>query len=163
MHHQRVGRGSDAADRLEILARVVADIAVEGRSDRERAGIAQQDGVTVGRALRHRAASDGAAGAAAVVDDDRLLECLAHLVGDDAPDDGRAATGRERYDQRDRPVGIVLREQRRCLHPQCRGQRRREQATENSRLLHSDGSSLLTSSLFFGCRSRSSPAVIIPA
>ena len=128
MHHQGVRRRADPADRREIRARIVADIAVEARSDRERAGISQQDGVAVGRALRDRAAADGAAGAAAVVDHDRLAEHLAHLVGDDAPDDGGAAAGRERHDQRDRPVGIVLRAGGRCRQGEPRQQRRRNGA-----------------------------------
>ena len=120
MHHEGIGRRCNAADRLEISARIVAGIAVEARPDRQRAGIAQKDGVTVGRTLGDRAAADRAAGAAAVVDHDRLAKRLAHLVGDDARDDGGAAAGRERHHQGDGTVGIILRGGR---HAQAGGER----------------------------------------
>ena len=111
-HDQRAGR--DQADRREILARVVADIGIERRIDRERAGAAEHERVAVGRGLRDRARRDRAAGAAAVLDHDLLAERLAHLLGDDARHHVVAAAGRVGHDQRDRPVGIVLRRGRRC-------------------------------------------------
>jgi hypothetical protein len=84
MHHDQVrGRGDDA-DRVEVLARIVAEVLDEaGRRPNRRAGHHQQR-VAVGRGLRDRAGRDRAAGAAAVVDDDLLAEDFAHLVGDAA-------------------------------------------------------------------------------
>ena len=102
MHHQRIRRVADQADRRKILARIVAGILVERRSDRERAGVAKQQRVAVGIAFRDRLGADGAAGAGPVVDHDLLAEQFAHLVGNAAADDRGAAAGRERNDQRDR-------------------------------------------------------------
>src|SRR5712691_9007506 len=148
VYHQGVRRRSDPADRREVLARIVADIAIEARPDRQRAGISQQDGGAVGRAFRHRASSDRAAGAAAVVDDDRLAERLAHLVRDDPPDDGGAAAGRERDNERDRPVRIVLRGRGRRRHAGPGGERRRKQdVTQSAGHGHSCLSSPWTMSL----------------
>src|SRR6185312_8079304 len=58
-----------------------------------------------------------AALAAAIVDDDRLLQDLLHLLGDDAGDDVVRSAGREWNDQPDGVVGKGLR----------RSERRREQ------------------------------------
>ncbi len=112
MHHDQVrGRGDDA-DRVEVLARIVAEVLHEaGRRPDRRAGHHQQR-VAVGRGLRDRAGRDRAAGAAAVVDDDLLAEDFAHLVGDAARRGAGAAAGRERNHQGDRPRGIALRGRR---------------------------------------------------
>src|SRR3954468_20694489 len=107
MHHQRVRRGGDPPDRGEVLAWIVADVGIEVWPDRQGAGVAKTDGVTVGIGFRQRAAADGAAGAGAVVDHDLLAERLAELVADRADDDGGAAARREWNDQRDRPLGIL--------------------------------------------------------
>ena len=106
-HDQRTGR--DQADRREILARVVADIRIERRIDRVRAGAAEAERVAVGRGLRDLARRDRAAGAALVLDHDLLAERLAHLLGDDARHHVVAAAGGVRNDQGDRPRRIVLR------------------------------------------------------
>jgi hypothetical protein len=45
MDHERVRRRRDAADRREILARIVAEISVEARRDAERPGVAEADRV----------------------------------------------------------------------------------------------------------------------
>ena len=112
MHHQRVRRVADHADRCEILARIVAGILVERGADRQRAGVAQQQRVAVGIALGDRLGADRAAGAGTVVDHDFLAEHVADLVGDGAADDRGAAAGRERNHQRDGAGGIVLRTRR---------------------------------------------------
>ena len=115
MHHQHQRAGADQADRLEILARVVADIAVERRIDRQRPGAAEHQRVAVRRGLGDRARRDRAARAAAVLDHDLLAEHRAHLVGGDTRHDVVAAAGRVGHHQRDRPVGVVaLRRGRRC-------------------------------------------------
>ncbi len=64
----------------KVLARVVADIAVERRVDGERAGAAEAQRVAVRRGLRDLPRRDRAAGAAAVLDDDLLAEHRAHLL-----------------------------------------------------------------------------------
>ena len=51
--------------------------------------------MAVGRALCHDAGADGAARAAAVLDDERFRELLGELVGDEAADDVGGAAGRE--------------------------------------------------------------------
>ena len=83
MHHQRVRRSGDPPDRGEVLARVVADVGIEVRPDRQGAGVAEPDGVTVGIGFRERPGADGAAGASAVVDHDLLAERLTELVADE--------------------------------------------------------------------------------
>src|SRR3954453_1939033 len=98
MHHQRVRRGGDPPDRGEVLARVIANVGIEIRPDRERAGIAETDGVAGGIGLCERAGADSAAGAGAVVDDDLLAERLAELIADRTDDDARSAPRRERKD-----------------------------------------------------------------
>ncbi len=118
--------GADQPDRREILARVVADVAVERRIDRERAGAAEHQRVAVGRGLRHRARGDRAAGAGAVLDDDVLAERLAHLLGDDARHHVVAAAGGVRHHQRDRPGRIILR--------RCRGRDGERTASESSKI-----------------------------
>ena len=102
MHDDHVGRGRDQADRIEVLARVVAEVLQQARRGPDRRAGGHQDGVAVGRALGDRARRDRAAGAAAIVDDDLLAERLAHLVGDAARRGAGAAAGRERNDERDR-------------------------------------------------------------
>ena len=109
IHHQRVRRIADQADRREILARIVADALVERGPDRERAGVTQHQRVAVGLALGDRAGADSAAGAGAVVDHDLFTEQLTHLVGDAAADDRGRAARRKGNDERDRARRIVLR------------------------------------------------------
>ena len=109
MHHQRIRRVADQADRRKILARIVAGVLVERGTDCERPGVTQQQRVTVRIALGDRLGAHRAAGAGAIVDHDLLAEQFAHLVGNGAADDRGAAAGREWNDQRDRAGGIVLR------------------------------------------------------
>src|SRR6476660_5955758 len=109
MHHQRGGRMTDHPDRHKILARVITDILVKRRTDGEGAGVSDQKGVAVRLGLGRRLGADGAAGTAAIVDDDALSEQLAHLVGDDARDDGGAASRRKRNDEGDGAVRPGLR------------------------------------------------------
>ena len=106
MHQHDIAARRDQADRREILARVVADVGIERRIDRERAR-RDQKRVAVGLGLRHLARRDGAAGAAAVLDHDGLAEARAHPLGDDARDHVVAAAGRVGHDQRDRVGRIV--------------------------------------------------------
>ena len=106
VHHQHARQRADQADGGEILARVVARIGIKARIDRERAGIGQQNCVSVGGAARRRAGRDGAAGAAAIVHHDLLAERLAHPVRHHAAERIIAAAGRERHHHGDRPRRI---------------------------------------------------------
>jgi hypothetical protein len=81
-HDERARR--DEADRRKILARVVADIGIEGRIDGERSGATEAERIAVGRRARHLPGRDRAAGAAAVLDHDLLAERRSHGIGDDA-------------------------------------------------------------------------------
>ena len=63
--------------------------------------------VAVGRRARDDFRAHVAAGAGPVVDDDRRAERLRDPRHDDAGERVRAAAGRKRHDEPDRPVGIV--------------------------------------------------------
>src|SRR5258706_11783324 len=82
--------------------------------------------MAVGSRLRDDLGADDAARAGAIVHDDGLSERLAQPLRDDARSDVVAAPGRERRDEADRPVRIVIgaeswrREQRRGAQPEVR-------------------------------------------
>ena len=63
--------------------------------------LADVDGVAIGRGARDAADRDAAAGAADVLDDDRLAERRPHALGHDARGDIGRAARRERNDERD--------------------------------------------------------------
>ena len=111
MHQRHVLARRHQADRRKIRARIVADIGIERGIDGERAG-RDQERVAVGPALCDLARRDGAAGAAAVLDHDRLAEHGTHLFRDHARDEIVAAARRIRDHKRDRPRRIVLRARR---------------------------------------------------
>jgi hypothetical protein len=69
--------------------------------------------VTVGRRFGGYFRRNVTAGAAAVIDDERLPEALAHLRFDRARDDVGGAPDREGDQHADGPVRILLRENRR--------------------------------------------------
>ena len=107
-HHQR--QVGDEDDRREILHRVVRQAGVEVRADAVGGDGIQQQRVAVGRRLGDVVRRDGAAGAAAVADDDRLAQRIGQLAADQAGDEIRRAAGRHRHHQRDDLAGIgVLR------------------------------------------------------
>ena len=108
----RVGHGGDLADEAEVLERVVAQIGAHDRVHYVRRDGGDAEGVTVGRGIGDRLGADRAAGAAAVVDDERLPKLASHALGGDAADDVGRAAGRERDDQRDGLRRIRLRERR---------------------------------------------------
>jgi hypothetical protein len=68
-----------------------------------------EDGVAVGRRARDRARRNRAVCSGLVIDHHRLLEGLTQFLADDAGGGVDAAAGGERHDERDRPVGIILR------------------------------------------------------
>ena len=101
MGEQRHRHRGDQADRREILARVHAELGVEAGVDRERAGMAEQQRVAVGRGARDGARADGAAAAAAVVDDHLLVERVGQLLRHHARHGVDAAAGRIGHHERD--------------------------------------------------------------
>jgi len=68
----------------------------------------QQQGVAVGVGSGDASGCDGTAGAALVVDDDRLPDCVRELRTDGACDEVGGAARRDRHDQLNGPVGIGL-------------------------------------------------------
>ena len=63
--------------------------------------------VAIRRRLRDEPAADAAAGAGAILDDDRLTQWPANLLGNQPRDEiGRAARA-DRNDDLDRPLGIL--------------------------------------------------------
>ena len=114
--HGQLGRyddhlrnGADQRGRCEILHRVVVQRLVEHAVVAEWSGRGEQQRVAVGLRLRDGGGADGAAGAAAVLDHDPLLEPLAELVRQHAGDAVGRAAGRERRDHGDGAVWPALR------------------------------------------------------
>ena len=89
------------------LIRVERQAVVERGRDRRAVGVLQ-DGVAVGRRFRDRVGGERAAGAGAVLDDHRLAELVGELAAEQPRQHVDRAAGRERHDQPDRAVGIVL-------------------------------------------------------
>ncbi len=98
---RRVGQHADA---LQVLGRVEGQLGVDGRADRQRTDVAQQQRVVVAARLRHEGGADVAVGARTVVDDHRLAQRLAQLLADQAGDDVRRPAGGIGHHQPDRPV-----------------------------------------------------------
>jgi hypothetical protein len=107
MHDEDGGRAREHRDRLEIADRVVAHL-VEHRIDRVRAGARHEEGVAVGRGVRHGFRADRPSRAAAVVHHHGPPELGGHLLGDDAADHVIPATRRERDHEAHRFDGISL-------------------------------------------------------
>ena len=93
-------------DRREIFQRIVAELRLHERVDRQRTVRGDQQRVAVGRRPCHGLGADAAAGAATVVDHHGLAEGVRYAVADDAADDVGIAAGGEGHDQADRPLGI---------------------------------------------------------
>ena len=113
---QKLRIDRDQSDRLEILLQIVVQIKDDAAD--MRVPLADVDGVAVGSRARDAADGDAAAGAADILDDERLTEQRLHLFGDDAGGHVGRTAGRERHDQRDLPRRIGLRP--------CRPDERRE-------------------------------------
>jgi IS5 family transposase len=71
---------------------------------------AEQDRISVRRGAYDAVRTDGAAGAADILNDDILAEWLAHAFDKYAGNGVREAARRIRHDHGDRPVRITLRE-----------------------------------------------------
>ena len=107
--HQHHRRDVDQADLLEI-GRAIGQVLVQEFGGGVRAGAGHHDGVAVRRGLGDFVGADGAAGARHVLDDDLLAERLRHRADDHARGGVGRPAGRERRDQDDVAVGIILRE-----------------------------------------------------
>ena len=69
VHHQKRRHGGDHHHRLEGFHRIVGRRRLEDRAQDLRSHAGEQDRVAVGRRVRDQFGADGAAGAAAIVDD----------------------------------------------------------------------------------------------
>jgi hypothetical protein len=94
---EHVGIRDHRRDRDHVLG-LVRQALVERVIDRVGTDVAHQDRVAVGRRGEESLNADDARGARAVVDDDRLAELGAHLVGKKARRDVGRAAGRSRND-----------------------------------------------------------------
>ena len=100
---EHLRRGREQRNRREVALGVVAKPLVEVLVDRHRAVSRYEQRVAVRRRLRHRVGADIAAGAAAVLDDERLTESLLQPLRKRAADDVR---GRARRVRNDDPHGL---------------------------------------------------------
>ena len=110
MREQRDRHRCDQPDRREILARVEAGIGIETGIDRQRAGMAEEQRMTVGRALDEGAGTDQAGAAGAIVDHDLLAKRSRKFFRHHARQGVDATPGRIGHDQGDGSCGVSLRE-----------------------------------------------------
>jgi hypothetical protein len=99
--------GSFIQRNSETLFGVEIEVWIKRHAGRQR-HLVDQDRIAVGIAARRLVGGDHAAGAADVLDHDRLAERFLHRVLDDARDGVGGAAGRERHQQRDGVIGIGL-------------------------------------------------------
>jgi hypothetical protein len=97
--HQYCGR-SDHGDRREVLLRIVGQLCIDARVD-DVAGRNEQQRITIRRGLGGGGRANRAAGAAAIIDHDRLAQTFVELLSDHPADDVGAAAGRVRHDESD--------------------------------------------------------------
>ena len=107
--HEHGRRLAERDHRREIVEGVVGQALVERERRTERRRVHQQR-VAVRRRLADRGDADGSAGARPVLDHDRLVDLLRHLLEHDAADDVVGGAGGERDDRLDVPLGPVLRQ-----------------------------------------------------
>ncbi len=105
--HDRLRRVVDDADLREALGRIVFEVRIERRRRRLRAHVADRDGVAVRLRLGGARHADGPAGAADVLDHQRLAERARHMVADQAGDHVGRPAGGKRHDDGDRLVRIL--------------------------------------------------------
>ena len=119
--HQDVGHARGAGDRRDVAQEVEVQVLVERVVD----GVCRhplQQRVAVRRGLHHRLGPDVAAGARAVLDQDRLADPLRQPLPHQPGIDVGAATGRKSDDDADRLRRIGLRP--RAARQRRRGERR---------------------------------------
>lgn len=88
---QGVAERGRQSDRCEVAQRIVGQRPIEPGVEREIGGACDEQGVAVGRRFRGEFRADQRPGAGAILDDDRLAECLRHFFRDDARDQIEAA------------------------------------------------------------------------
>jgi CRP-like cAMP-binding protein len=101
--------GHNHPDRRKVAPRRIHRALFGGLADRHGAAGRGQQGVAVGRRVLDIGASQFAAGARLVVDNDRLAEAFAHLLADEARQDVDAAASGVGYHHVDRPIGLACR------------------------------------------------------
>ena len=121
-HDQRQFRDQD--DGRKVLHRVVGQVCIDVRADAVGRDRIQQQRVAVGVRLGDLRGGGRAAGAAAIVDDDRLPQRVGKLRPDEPGNDIGRAAGRNGDDELDRAVRVV-RLSARGVRPE-RGQRPRQ-------------------------------------
>ncbi|MNS82909.1 hypothetical protein D3C72_1166690 [compost metagenome] len=104
--HQQHAGGADLGDEGQFLAGVVWQLRIQELIVENRLGQRDADRVAIGRCLGHHIRADHAGRARAVLDDDRLAQALAHVVGERAGDDVGGAARGEWQDEGDRAVGV---------------------------------------------------------
>ena len=107
-HDQERGRVRDAADEGKIAQRIVGQLRIDRRRYRER-DIGEDKRVSVRLGARDGLRARRAAGAAAVLDDDRLAKLFGEFGGEEPRRDVGEGAGRERHDDADgavRPAGL---------------------------------------------------------
>ena len=100
MHDERARDEGYARREYEVAQRLVLDVVVEHRLGHERAGRAEEDGVTVGRRFGDLSGTDSPSRAAAVLDDHGLSQHFSQSGSDDPRRDVYVSTGDERDDDR---------------------------------------------------------------
>ena len=122
MNHERDRDRRNQRYRAEIAGWIVGKLLVNRGGNRLARGDAEQQGVPVGRGLRHRICAYGSAGAGPILDNKRLAQARRELVGDDAREQvGRAARRKGRDDSyRFNGIGLGVCKQRR-QHQRSKG------------------------------------------
>ena len=108
-HHQHHRSARHGRDRGEILVRVIIEMLVQRRRDRERARGGEQERVAVGLRRRRSTHSDRAAAAGTVLDVDVLREARGHVLSDQPAHGVDRSAGREGQDHLDRARRVGLR------------------------------------------------------
>ena len=111
MRHQQHRGSADQGDRREILQEIEWQLLVRMDGERQEARAAQQR-VAVRRRLCDRVGADDTAGARAAFDQNRLAEPCLQVLPDRSGQCVRRAARRERIDDFDRPVRVILRQPR---------------------------------------------------
>jgi len=125
---QQIGGGPKRSDRCEAFDGIVVHVLVDQWADDERAGVAEEQRVTVGIRLRDGACPDGAPGARPIVDDDALPEDRRQALSDQTRHHVGRTCRRETDHDPDRPIGKRL---RRC--DAARGAGNRDDGAEKRR------------------------------
>jgi len=108
LHAENLRPGAELRHRNEILVRIVADLLHQRRQGQLRAG-AEQERVAVGRGARDLPGGDDPAGAAEVLDHERLVEPGRESLGREPRHHVGIPAGDERHDDGHRPRRPVAR------------------------------------------------------